>query len=361
MTAFVDTLFLVTAGASGVTPVNCSPLVLPTVAFADVADINAFYRTRAPLRFTLGRRAATMVASWPPAADKDVGKIRVEVAVAGAPAAVTVSRAVIERLVGDLDADQNLEGVEAGHLALIVECALGPALTALEEALGASLAVIAVAAETGPREDTPLSFTLAVEGLADSWGELRLPYGHARRLVHCLDRAVPAVVPVIDVPVAACVRVGVATCPIGEVATLVPGDVVVTDHAAEPGTAIVVAGEHLAAAARLTAAGAELAAPLSRVQGSLWEWSMENGADRPQAEEHSDFNDIPLKLVFELGRIELPLRELRGLAPGAVIPLPKTIEDSVDIAANGRRIGRGTLVQIGNSLGVRITRLFHHG
>jgi type III secretion protein Q len=88
---------------------------------------------------------------------------------------------------------------------------------------------------------------------------------------------------------------------------------------------------------------------------------MENGADRPQAEEKTDFNDIPLKLLFELGRVELPLGELRRLAPGAVIPLPRAIDDSVDISANGRRIGRGTLVRIGDSLGVRITRLFHHG
>jgi type III secretion protein Q len=36
----------------------------------------------------------------------------------------------------------------------------------------------------------------------------------------------------------------------------------------------------------------------------------------------------------------------------------RPLEDSVDILANGRRIGRGNLVQIGDSMGIRITRLF---
>ena len=87
---------------------------------------------------------------------------------------------------------------------------------------------------------------------------------------------------------------------------------------------------------------------------------MENGADRPQADlmQKTDLDDIPVKLLFELGRIELSLAEIRRLAPGAVIAMPRPLDESVDIVANGRRIGRGSLVQIGSNLGVRITRLF---
>jgi len=39
-------------------------------------------------------------------------------------------------------------------------------------------------------------------------------------------------------------------------------------------------------------------------------------------------------------------------------PLARPLDDSVDILANGRRIGCGALVQIGDSIGVRVTRLF---
>ena len=336
------------------------PLVLPAVAAAGVEGINAFYRPRAPLSFTLGTRVATFTAAWPPAEDRSSPRCRVEVTLAGVPAEVIVPRRLIRALVTDVDEYQHID-VDGRHLALLIEFALAPALPALETALGARLAVTAVGAEAGPPDASSLFFTLAADGLAPAGGELRLPPGHAVRLARILDLAAAAAVPAIDVPLPACLRVAAATCPVGEVATLVPGDVVLVDHACHAGTAVMVVGEHLAAPVRFTTAGAEIAEPPSRVQGSLWEWSMENGADRPQAEEKTDFNDIPLKLLFELGRVELPLGELHRLAPGAVIPLPRTVEESVDISANGRRIGRGTLVRIGDSLGVRITRLFHHG
>jgi type III secretion protein Q len=70
-----------------------------------------------------------------------------------------------------------------------------------------------------------------------------------------------------------------------------------------------------------------------------------------------DLDDLPVRLVFELGRVELSLGELQRLAPGALVPLGRPPDEPVDIMANGRRLGRGTLVQIGDSLGVRIVSL----
>ena len=88
---------------------------------------------------------------------------------------------------------------------------------------------------------------------------------------------------------------------------------------------------------------------------------MENVPDTAHGDvAESNLDDLPVKLVFELGRLDLSLREVRKLAPGAVVPLVRPIEESLDVIANGRRIGRGTLVQIGDSLGVRLTRLFEN-
>ena len=71
----------------------------------------------------------------------------------------------------------------------------------------------------------------------------------------------------------------------------------------------------------------------------------------------SDLDDLPVRLVFEVGRVELSLGELQRLAPGALVPLGRPLDEPLDIMANGRRLGRGTLVQIGESLGVRIVSL----
>jgi type III secretion protein Q len=71
----------------------------------------------------------------------------------------------------------------------------------------------------------------------------------------------------------------------------------------------------------------------------------------------SDLDDLPVRLVFELGRVELSLGELQRLAPGALVPLARPLDEPLDIMANGTRLGRGALVQIGESLGVRIVSL----
>ena len=95
------------------------------------------------------------------------------------------------------------------------------------------------------------------------------------------------------------------------------------------------------------------------VSGSFLEWSMGNPTEfsGPAGLHDSDLDDLPVRLVFEVGRVELSLGELQRLAPGALVPLGRPLEEPLDIMANGRRLGRGTLVQIGESLGVRIVSL----
>ena len=95
------------------------------------------------------------------------------------------------------------------------------------------------------------------------------------------------------------------------------------------------------------------------VSGSFLEWSMGNPTEfsGPAGLHDSDLDDLPVRLVFEVGRVELSLGELQRLAPGALVPLGRPLDEPLDIMANGRRLGRGTLVQIGESLGVRIVSL----
>ena len=95
------------------------------------------------------------------------------------------------------------------------------------------------------------------------------------------------------------------------------------------------------------------------VSGSSWEWSMGNPTEfsGPAGRHDPDLDDLPVRLVFEVGRVELSLGELQRLAPGALVPLGRPLEEPLDIIANGRRLGRGTLVRIGESLGVRIVSL----
>ena len=89
---------------------------------------------------------------------------------------------------------------------------------------------------------------------------------------------------------------------------------------------------------------------------------MENPVDPSKTSRLEDaaLDAIPVRVIFELGRVDLPLKQLAALAPGSLVPLVRPLDEALDIVANGRRIGHGTIVRIGDSLGVRITRLFEH-
>ena len=71
----------------------------------------------------------------------------------------------------------------------------------------------------------------------------------------------------------------------------------------------------------------------------------------------ASIGEVPVHLVFELGRTEIPVSELESLEAGYVFELGKPLSQSVDILANGHRVGAGELVRLGETIGVRVSRL----
>lgn len=68
--------------------------------------------------------------------------------------------------------------------------------------------------------------------------------------------------------------------------------------------------------------------------------------------------DVPVTLVVELGRVNMPLRRLADLKTGDVVELGRHAREPVELTSNGRLVARGELVQIDTELGVRITSVF---
>lgn len=66
-------------------------------------------------------------------------------------------------------------------------------------------------------------------------------------------------------------------------------------------------------------------------------------------------NDIDIELTFVAGQTTLTVAELRGLAPGYTFELPALAGDGLTICANGRPVGKGDLIEVGDHLGVRVT------
>lgn len=81
---------------------------------------------------------------------------------------------------------------------------------------------------------------------------------------------------------------------------------------------------------------------------------------RPEPGEPRDLrllSDIELELCVEIGRARLPLRQLLALTPGSVVELDRALGEPVDVLVNGKLVGRGQIVTIGNEFGVRLSEI----
>ena len=76
------------------------------------------------------------------------------------------------------------------------------------------------------------------------------------------------------------------------------------------------------------------------------------GASAPVAD---PLAQLPVRIDFTLGEIELPLAKLSQLEPGYVFHLVDNLDTArIGISANGRRVGNGRIVAVGDTLGVQL-------
>ena len=65
--------------------------------------------------------------------------------------------------------------------------------------------------------------------------------------------------------------------------------------------------------------------------------------------------DVPLELYAELDRRMLKVRDILNLKPGDVLSTNKSIEQGIDVYAEGVRIGSGEVVALGDRVELRFT------
>ncbi|MFN4038144.1 MAG: flagellar motor switch protein FliN [Erythrobacter sp.] len=69
------------------------------------------------------------------------------------------------------------------------------------------------------------------------------------------------------------------------------------------------------------------------------------------------FGDVAVSLSVELGRTELPLRDVLALGEGSVVALHRLTDEPLDVTANGRVIARGEVVAENGRFALRIVQL----
>jgi len=67
--------------------------------------------------------------------------------------------------------------------------------------------------------------------------------------------------------------------------------------------------------------------------------------------------DIDVRLTVELGRTDMPLREVLALGEESVVMLDRLTDEPLDVKVNGKLIARGEVVAEGNRFGLRILEL----
>jgi flagellar motor switch protein FliN/FliY len=70
-----------------------------------------------------------------------------------------------------------------------------------------------------------------------------------------------------------------------------------------------------------------------------------------------DLNELPVTLKIEVGRLHMSVRKLLDLQAGNLLEIDVRPEDGVDLVVNGKCIGKGELIRLGDALGVRILDL----
>jgi flagellar motor switch protein FliN len=71
-----------------------------------------------------------------------------------------------------------------------------------------------------------------------------------------------------------------------------------------------------------------------------------------------DVTKIPLSVSVQIGKLRLSVKELSEMQSGNVLDLNVQPEDGVSLVANGAVFGKGSLILIGDSLGVQITEIY---
>ena len=69
------------------------------------------------------------------------------------------------------------------------------------------------------------------------------------------------------------------------------------------------------------------------------------------------FGDVSVSLSVELGRTELPLRDVLALGEGSVVALSRLTDELLDVTATGKVIARGAVIAENGRFALRIVSL----
>ncbi len=80
-------------------------------------------------------------------------------------------------------------------------------------------------------------------------------------------------------------------------------------------------------------------------------------ANEATIEEWKDHLNLAVPLAIELGRTKLTAAAILELEPHAIVQLPRSTGEGVDVLADSQRMARGEIVMIEDRTGIRINEI----
>ena len=261
-----------------------------------------------------------------------------------APVRLRLSAAALEQVLVPLALQFDVQLLPALPRALLLELAVLDLIERLEPLLAQPLQLL-----EAPQDQQPYVLHLALEltfaNQPAMHAQLDLSEGAAVLVAQLLEQhAQREPDPLPDLRQSLAVVAGQQHLSLGELRSLRPGDVLML----EPGPGLL-----LELAGRLQAR-CQYQGEVLRLQEALQAPLLHMENTMTDVDAAAALDDLPLKLVCQVGSLELTLAQLRELGAGSVLQLNTPGVDNVDLMVNGRRVGQGQLVKIGDGLGVRL-------
>jgi type III secretion protein Q len=324
--------------------------------------MNLWHKEREPVRFETAELSLSISASAPESAAYEPIEY-ISILAGDAVASVSVPASLMSKILDSYAFPSDIAQREQIVL-LLLEHRFAKALEALERHLKCPIIFTDIGRNNPASGPDIVCLGVQCRVLDSDYAiKLSLPAGLAVHLVKLLDVSAKAKHGGVNFPVPVAYRIGVTQLALRVLKSVQTSDVILADTAAGAGMSIIAIGEQFFARARWegsTVTLLERPKKSSQEHGRVWGMSnVANSSGAPGAAD-AEFNDIQIKLVFELGRQEIELGDLNSLAAGYVFDLNRDPRTAVDIYAGTQRIGLGEIVQINETLGVRVMRLFNN-
>ncbi|ASY65882.1 putative translocation protein involved in type-III secretion process (plasmid) [Sinorhizobium sojae CCBAU 05684] len=327
---------------------------MPEVPAAHVDAFNLLARIRVAFRLAL----ATANVSIQPSDDRRALAEPVELAffIGASKGRLMIPAAALDELAPGLGVRAKIATLTSLQRNLLLEEALALYLEVLENRVGEPVGL-------GSHEmpaDHPITLSWMIElGGLPHYAELQLSTGAALKIGRAFDQPTPCLngfAAELVHPVQLCV--GAQRLSAGELESLEAGDIVLCEQSPTDDPFALISN-HMIASLRRGDEGYVLTSGWQLLRSS-WEHSFMANQEIP-SEELEPLTDLPVQLVFEIGRAEFPLKEIAKMGKGTVLHARPSLSCAVNIMANGRLVGKGELIRVGEGLGVRIVRLSTDG